>query len=380
MKFLEWFRPASPEVSVQTARQAHDLLPLNAPGAPDYTLYEQLRASAPIVDAAIGKIVRLTGGFSLHCEDPHAQALLDQFASQVQVGASGRGLHSFVSGYLDSLLTYGSSVGEIVLSPNRRRIAALYQAPLRQLELRPGSGPLEFEICTREGVSSTPVRHPELILFTPLSPRPGEILGHSILEGLPSVCSVLLKIYQSIGNNFERIANLRYAVTYRPQTESDRACAQDIARSMAAEWSSAMSMSRDGQIRDFVAVGDVDIQVIGADTQMIDTQVPVRQMLEEIIAKLGIPPFLLGLSWSTTERMSRQQADLLTSELESYRSLLTPVIERICTLFLRLEGYGCIPKVDWENISLMDETELAQARLTAARAAQLEQQQGGTTR
>ena len=30
----------------------------------------------------------------------------------------------------------------------------------------------------------------------------------------------------------------------------------------------------------FVAVGDVDVKVIGADNQMIDTQVPVRQMLE----------------------------------------------------------------------------------------------------
>ena len=59
------------------------------------------------------------------------------------------------------------------------------------------------------------------------------------------------------------------------------------------------------------------IKVIGADNQVLDSQVPVRQMLEQIVAKLGVPPFLLGLSWSTTERMSAQQADLLTSELST---------------------------------------------------------------
>ena len=33
-----------------------------------------------------------------------------------------------------------------------------------------------------------------------------------------------------------------------------------------------------------------------------------RQMLEQLVAKTGLPPFLLGLSWSSTERMSAQQA------------------------------------------------------------------------
>ena len=61
--------------------------------------------------------------------------------------------------------------------------------------------------------------------------------------------------------------------------------------------------------------------------------------VDEIIAKLGVPPFLLGLHWSTTERMSKQQADLLTSELERYRSLLTPVLRRILDTHLRLWGH-----------------------------------------
>ena len=95
-------------------------------------------------------------------------------------------------------------------------------------------------------------------------------------------------------------------------------------------------------------------------------------MLEQIVAKLGLPPFLLGLSWSSTERMSSQQADILTSELQSYRQLLNPIINRICSMWLRLNGYAPQFTVEWENITLQDKTETANARLLNAKAAQIE--------
>ena len=81
---------------------------------------------------------------------------------------------------------------------------------------------------------------------------------------------------------------------------------------------------------------------------------------------------MLGFSWATTERMSAQQADILTSELDYYRSLLTPVILKIARIYLRSAGLDPEVAIDWSNISLQDETELAAARLDNARAAQIE--------
>jgi hypothetical protein len=121
-----------------------------------------------------------------------------------------------------------------------------------------------------------------------------------------------------------------------------------------------------------VAVGDVDIKVIGADNQLFDTNVPVRQLLEQIVAKLSIPPFLLGLSWSSTERMSSQQADILTSELEYYRRLLTPVICDIGNAFLASSGWDSVCSVEWSNINLQDESVLAESRLKNAQAREIE--------
>lgn len=365
-------------VSVQCAQREREEGLWERPGGWPGTLrlYRQLREGVPVIDAALSKIIRLLGEFRVVCMEGSRQAYLEHFLHTVPVGASRQGLHTFVTAYLDSLLTYGNAVGEIL--PGEEGIEALYLPPLHILDIREGKHPLETQIRVRRRDGSfSPVGHPEWILFTPLFPEPGEIMGRSLLAGLPFVSRVLMQIYECIGYNFERMGNLRFAVTYRP--EGGELTGQDnieTARSLAEQWRQVMQPASGGCTRDFVCVGDVNIRVIGADNQMADTKIPVQQMQQEIVAKLGIPPFLLGLNWSTTERMSSQQADILTSELESYRMLLTPVIGQICREHLRLSGCGDDVRVEWNNISLQDETELAQARLLNAQAAALEKELG----
>ena len=345
---------------------------------PDVGLLDAMREGIPIIDAALDKIVRLTGSFSVSCSDPALQEKLGSFVKNVRVGPASQGLHQFVSVYLHSLLCYGNAVGEIVPTGDGDDIYALYNARLRDVHIRRGAGPLEAEICTMEGMDLRPVRYPQLVLFTPLNPAAGEVRGQPLLRSLPFVSEILMKIFASVGQNFERVGNLRYAVTYKPGADRvDKAQAKEIAQGISREWSAAMETSKNGgPVRDFVAVGDVDIKVIGADNRMIASEIPVRQMLEQIVAKLGIPPFMLGLSWSATERMSAQQADILTSELESYRRLLDPVLTRICDTYLRLQGHSATSTPVWNDINLQDEVESAGIRLTHARAMVLERQAG----
>lgn len=373
-----WKKKQSPQTLYQAQREsAHPFsvmdgyIPLSNP---EVKLYEAIREGVPLVDSAIQKIVRLSGGFRVVCSNPDTQKLLDQFLQQVQVGGSGKGLEQFMAGYLDHLLTYGNSVGEIVLTRDKRRIVGLYLASLEQVEIHQGQNPLEVEFYTRGYGQRTKVANPNLILFTALNPKAGECQGVSLLRSLPFVTGILFKIYHSIGQNFDRIGNIRYAVTYKPPRDGvSQAYAKERAQLIAKEWSEGMSAGAAGKVKDFITVGDVDIKVIGADSQMIDTQIPVRQMLEQIVSKLSIPPFLLGLSWSTTERMSKQQTDILTTELEFYRRLMTPVILKICDTFFRLQGIWEEPTVEWNTINLKDEVESAQARYYLARAKEIEQ-------
>ena len=369
-------RPTS--LQVQTAGARRMTAPFEAlsfcGGSPgERRLYKALRESIPVIDAAICKLVRLLGEFRVECDDQQAEQELRLFLEQVQVNGCQTGITEFIGCYFAQLLTYGTAVGEMVLTPSGNEIGALYNADLDDLEFRRGDSPLNWQICRKtENGELLPVPYPELILTAALNPPHGNGYGISILHGLPFISDILLKIYHTIGINWERVGNVRFAVTYKPTGDSvDRANARDHARQIAKEWTRAMQPG--GQVSDFVAVGDVNVKVIGADNQILDSEIPVRQMLEQIVAKLGIPPFLLGFSWSSTERMSSQQADILTSELDSYRRMITPVIRKICDLWLSLHGYDCPLEIHWSDITLQDAVDLAEARLKNAQAAQIEQ-------
>lgn len=337
----------------------------------EISLYSSLREAVPIIDAAIHKLVRLIGHFKVECQDKYIENELSSFLERVKVDGGKQGIDSFLSCYFEQLLTFGTAVGEIVTDGNPDKLI-LYNASLKDIALRRNpKNFLEIEILNTSGIEPRPVKKPQLILLSVLNPDATALLGNSLLKGLPFVSAVLLKIYKSLGQNWERVGNVRFAVTYKPQNDAiDRAYAKERALQIAKEWGEAMQSS--DTVKDFVAVGDVNIKVIGAENQIPDSEIPVRQMLEQIIAKTGLPPFLLGLNWSTTERMSSQQADLLTSELEYYRGILNPIILKVCKAFLRLKGLDSECKVLWEDITLFDEVEQAKARLLRAEANRLE--------
>ena len=293
------------------------------------------------------------------------------------VGLTGQSLQSFADCYLDSLLTYGNALGEMLIDNRTGFLGGLQTVPAELVQIRSGSQPLERQYWLRGEQESDMVRiaRPERILFTALNPPAGGVYGVSVLRGLPALSRILLRIFECIGQNYDRMGNVRYAVTYKPSADpAERAYAGERARQIAREWSEGMRAGTQGEIRDFICAGDVDIRVIGADNALLDTEVPVRQLLEQLIAKLSIPPFLLGLNWTSTERMSSQQADMLTSEITALRRTLEPVIERVCTLWLRMHGYGCRAVVDWEDINLQDEVEEAKAALYLQQARKLRQE------
>ena len=282
-------------------------------GGADAALYRSVREAVPIVDAAIGKLVRLSGGFRVLCEDERAQEELGEFLRTVNVGHAQAGFNAFLDKYLDSLLTNGRAVGEIVPDAEGREIAAVLCHRVEQLALREGETALDVRFCGYDAAGRLrELPRQELVLFTPLLPESENPYGVSLLRSMPFMAELLSRIYYAVGQNWERCGNVRFAVVYKPQGEEpDGALARERAELLAQEWSGAMQETRGGSVRDFVSVGDVSIRAIGADNVMPDCEVPVRQILEQLVAKTGLPPFLLGLSWSSTERMSSQQADML---------------------------------------------------------------------
>lgn len=342
---------------------------VTALGGGELEVYRQIRNAVPILDAAIGKLVRLTGGFTVECGAPAAQKGLRQFLQGVNTGRGQRGIDSFLAAFLQSMLVYGRAVGEMVVGGNE--ITAVLWGDVTKLYVQEGSTPLDFAFGQWQDGEVKIFPRQNLILFSAWNPDEENPYGTSVFRSMPFLVDVLLKIYSTIGTNWERAGNVRYSVVYKPQDSAGTIDAQERSEQIASQWSQAMQESKHGVVRDFVAVGDVEIKVIGSDGQILDSEVPVRQILEQLVAKTGLPPFLLGLNWASTERMSAQQTDLLTSELWAIRRTVEPVLLQICRLWMQLHGFGEEVEIVWDEISLQDIVEQAHAKLYLAQAEKL---------
>lgn len=355
--------PASPAVAAAGLPKSSLFSALGAYSPPPSVLgdlFLTLREAVPVIDAAIYKLVRLTGGFKAHCDNERFQPILDDFLKYVPSDSGSVSLQSFIDTFFEGLLTYGTAVAEIVPDQDGA-VRYLYNAPHRDYTLRRSKTDFRaLLVCSAFETTEKPLSGQQNMLVSTLNAKPGEIYGTSLLSGLPFVSSILLKIFNAVGQNWERVGNVRFAVTYKPSDDTGgKTFAKERAMQIAEQWSEAM---RSREARDFIAVGDVDIQTIGADNQILDSEIPVRQILEQIVAKLSIPPYMLGLSWSTTERMAAEQADMLTSELEHYRRLLSPILESVCRTHLRAYGYTGDVEILWDDILLRDTVDDATAR------------------
>ena len=307
---MKWKRKDSAPVAVTQLRggETHPfgaLRGFSALGGGEERLYRQIREAIPVLDAAVGKLVRLSGGFAVKCRDRESQRKLEEFLKICPCGRGQTGIHSFLAGYLDSLLTYGRAIGELVVSGGKLR--AVCWGDVTRLDIQEGESLLDTVIWGPDSHGlMRPLPYQNLLLFTTLNPEPGAPYGVSIFRGMPFLADILLKIYNTIGVNWDRAGNIRYSVICKGGEDMDPAVVQERGRQVAQEWSRAMEDVKNGTVRDFVAVGDVEIKVIGGESPILDSEVPVRQILEQLVAKTGLPPFLLGLNWSTTERMSTQ--------------------------------------------------------------------------
>ncbi|MDR1734137.1 MAG: serine/threonine protein phosphatase [Oscillospiraceae bacterium] len=322
-----------------------------------------LRRSVPALDAAIGHLVRLSGGFQAETE-PAAQDYLAEITSQISVDGTRQGLSAFADSYLEQLLTCGTAVGELSAAVQDGRIVPLLSnVPLRAVALRRTMSGAEICAVGKDG-AMLPLKHPEHVFLSVLSPIPGSLCGTSLLAGLDGPAGAFVQILDTVKRNWERLGSVRYHVSTHADTAGG-APAAARAGQLAERWRECMR-TEGAPPQDFITTGNVEIKVIGAECRLPDCAVPIRTLLEQMVAKTGLPPFLLGLQWGTADRLGTAQLDLLTTGIESYRRILTPVLVRICRCLLQLAGFCSDVSILWEDVSLKDTVETAKAALLRA--------------
>ena len=110
----------------------------------------------------------------------------------------------------------------------------------------------------------------------------------------PSSAGILLKIYQALGQNWEAGGQpaLCSGMQARGRGRALRPGAGTADRpGVVGRHAGGPSGEQCGTLWQLEMW---DIKVIGADSQVLDSEVPVRQILEQLIARTGIPPLSAG--------------------------------------------------------------------------------------
>ena len=160
--FLKRRREASSPAFTAQMRQGgwwqDSLRAVTAPA--EAQLYRQARQSLPLLDAAISKLVSLSGGFHAETGDETSDTMLAQFQRTVDCGRAQRGLDAFLTAYLDSLLMYGRAIGEMVPGPDG--VQAVVWGDVTKVCVLDEGNPLDVQLALLDGPEPQVLPYQEL--------------------------------------------------------------------------------------------------------------------------------------------------------------------------------------------------------------------------
>ena len=341
-------------------------------------LYEILREAIPVLDVAVIKLVRLIGDFEFECENENALKVLNELKDNVRVNYFQKGINSFISQMTDSAICKGMAFGEMIPTDSLTDIYKLKVAKANYFRFTKKNDEMILVQQLPGIVQANVIENLENVYYLSFDNRDGEPEGYSLFYSLPFVGDIFVRIENSIRNTIWRVGDPSFLVTVEGGT--DWRAADNAASKLQNDIANVWKSRKTGMVRDVYAgvPGDVKINVrtLGTDKDLIDLEIPIHTVLEQIISRTEFPAFMFGLyKWTSTERMSTHQNDMIVSNIQSYRKRIDPVLYDICNKKLIYSGINGIEfKIVWNPVNLMDESEQARTEymLSQARAKEYE--------
>ena len=359
---------ARPTYTTLLTGNANALLPREQ----NLNLLWQFTRGVPIMGRGLDILSGFVGVPKIHVEASEAlEEELNRWAEEVEVGGKllgsagggnsvGSGLKAWLPDHLRQSLSYGYGVGEWVATPQRNGVERLWSYDSRAFGIKSDaagalsiyqSGTLEFE---------RPL-NPDTVLYTVHRPEGAGPYGTSLYIACPTFAQAVLDITHAVRQTWRRTGTPNFHVNWQandPTTfqDPDGSIGAAVKAAMESGWNEAMrSAAIDGVTKDFFSTGNVTVTATAKDMEVMECQLDLRCMLEELIAATGIPPFLFGLSWSTTERMSGVQADLFATTIDCLRWMAEPALRQVINAHIKLSGLR-VPSytLEWGNMSLLD--------------------------
>ena len=342
---------------------------LAIPNPNDYKLYRLIRDNVPAVQAAINIYRALVGRPIVVADEPLAEELTT-FLDNLRVNQFSRGIQTAQNIHVGNMIGFGMGIAEIVPTNSGKDIYSLVTIDPETIILKNESED-SGQVGIYQRQVGQDVRLDPFWLVTNLYQPENNPYGVSICRSMAFVAEVLVTIERELLNTHERFGTPAYQVRYIPPenfTDPTGEKSNAILQNLQASFAEASIARKSGTVRDFFTVGDVEISVIGADGQVLDFAVPYRSLMEQIAGATMLPSWMLGFTWSTTERLSRHQADLINTVVNSMREELENSWRYLCALWMALNGRSGEFEITWDAINLLDATEQSRADLAEAQA------------
>lgn len=337
--------------------------------------YEFLRENIPIIDAAINRLVSLDGHIIVKGNNPELVAEIQDWIDNVQVNDIETGLQAFHRNISNEAFEQGFGLGEFVVDKKRSDIIGLRVADSKFITFKratPDSGIDIYQTVTGSN-ASVPLNKETLMYFS-INNENQNPYGAPLMRSCEFAAKILKTMQNSLLNVWERFGDPSYSIIYKTSKRDGTDLAARRAQ-IETEFNTAIRAKREGKSADFVRAIDsnseITIAVIGAQGELLEFEVPSRHVMEQIVSKSGLAPWMLGMHWSTTERLSNAEAELILSEVVNRQASKMPLFNRLIKTLLLLRSRTWNPGewwLEWAQVNLHDIVAQAQARFMNAQA------------
>jgi hypothetical protein len=366
-------RPNSPQGQMTSYFQDYVLRKVSG------EFYEVLREGIPIIDSAIRRLISLNGTIKIIGDNAALVDELEDFCRSVPVNDTQKGIHAFLENASNETFEQGFSISEFVPTSDMKDIAGIRVADSKQIVYRKNADQVAEPWYRYAGV--TPQRvwgRPESIIQNILTAAYGQSVfisgmyetkltpsnllyfsinnensdpyGVSIMRSMEFVSKILITMQNSIQNVWERFGDPSYKVLYKASKAGAGTNLDTRREQIKSDFSEALSAKRAGKSADFVYAvdkdSDIEIKIIGSEKQELTMDVPARHVLEQIVSKTNLPAWMLGLYWSTTERMATLEVESALQDAKIRQLAMIPEFIRLFSTFLSVR------KRKWSRVTV----------------------------
>jgi SPP1 gp7 family putative phage head morphogenesis protein len=352
--------------------------------------YEFLVETIPICGAAISRLVTLDGVPIVTGQNQKLVDEINDWLHHVPVNDTAgetplqAGLQAFHQAQSREAFEQGFGIGEYITNPRRNDITNLRVGDSKYIKFSRETGQGIRIYQRADGDTTERELNPANLLYFSINNENQNPYGTPILRGSETCAKILATIYNATQNSWERFGDPSFSVVYKT-SRKDGTDLESRKTTIANELNTALRAKAAGKSADFVRAidtnSDITIKVIGADGQLLEMDVPARYMIQDICGITGLPSWMLGYSFSTTERRANFEAEMVLADVVVRQAAKGAHYERLIATLLRLRGRTWKPgdwQLEWKQVNLHDLVAQAQARFLNAQADQMTSTAGKT--